>query len=52
MTQIKTDLLKQADEVYADYLKKRYHGNAFQDAVVTLLWMMARLMISKDKKAK
>lgn len=41
-----TDYQKQADEIHNDYLKNRIINSAFQDAVVSFLWLIARVIIS------
>lgn len=41
-----TDLLQQAEKIYNDYLAKKIINSAYQDAVISFLYLITRLMIS------
>jgi hypothetical protein len=45
------NLLTEADKIHADYMAKKIINSAYQDAVIALLWLIARLMIeSRDRQ--
>jgi hypothetical protein len=46
-----TNLLKEAEQIHADYLAHKIINSAYQDAVIAFLWLIARLMIeSRDRQ--
>jgi hypothetical protein len=41
------DYTKEADKIHADYQARRIINSAYQDAVISFLWLIARLMIER-----
>jgi hypothetical protein len=47
-----TDLLAEAEQVYQTYQQKRIINSAYQDAVISLLYLIARVLIAEKKVTK